>query len=356
MRSSMLFAFASILLLCVPTAAQQYEWTALFVVGSPPGEPLYADLVYKERLERQAYTVTLIQDIDTGLEAACEAHDIMLVSASIGGDNVGTKLNACTTPQMIWESRLYTLNGMQAEVEEAERVTSAFFHENHESAWTGPEQVPPLPTGPEFRITKDGSGSPLAGGLDAGKADFWTVGDYGMNYIDVSQLGKGAHVVAILPPSTTSKFPVNPEGKKATFFYYEKGDELYGHFGKSPAFRLSWPVFGFKYGANPSCEELGTLECVDNSCQDNCQTKAQIISSGVNPMPLSCHGMQTLDSAISTLTKEARKGKKPQQQKPQQQKPHQQKSLIQRHLPDEEAGIPEGSDGAAFIQMPRADL
>jgi len=346
MRSSMLPAFASILLLCVPTTAEQM--TALFVVGAACSDAMYADKIYKERLERQAYTVTLIKDSDEGLKEACESHDIMLISASISGGAVNTQLNDCTTPQMIWESRLYSYNGMQVSpLDEALRVTSAFFHENHEVAFKGPEQVPPYPTGPEFHITQNGSESPLAGGLTAGPADFWTVNDYGMNYIDVSQLGKGAHVVAILPPSKTSEFPVKPEGEKATLFYYEKGDELCGDLGRSPAFRIGWPAFGFCYGASPSCEEVANTKCVDNSCQDNCQTKEQIINSGVNPSPLSCHGMQTLDSAISTLTQEARKGKA---------QPAQQKSLIQRHLPAEEAGIPMGSDGAAFIQMPRSDL
>ena len=33
----------------------------------------------------------------------CEAHDIMVVSGSVGGGNIGTRLNACTTPQIIYE-------------------------------------------------------------------------------------------------------------------------------------------------------------------------------------------------------------------------------------------------------------
>ena len=36
--------------------------TALLVVGSKPGEPLFADLPFKQRLEAHGYTVTLIQD------------------------------------------------------------------------------------------------------------------------------------------------------------------------------------------------------------------------------------------------------------------------------------------------------
>jgi len=298
--------------------------SALFVVGTPPGEPLWADALYKERLERQGYQVNVVEDKSV-TEQDCEGSDIMLISASISGGAVGTKLNNCTTPQMIWESRLYSLNGMTADVDEAQRVTSAFFHKYHETSFDSPEKVPPLPTGAMVRITKDGADSPLSGPpVDAGKVPFWTVKDYGMNYISESQLGEGAKVIAILPPTKTGDFPVDPNEKKATFFYYEKGGALYNGTGASPAFRIGWPVFGFSYGPSPSCEELVGVDCVDNVCQDNCQTKKQIIDSGANPMPLSCYGVNMLDHAISMLTKEARK-RKPSQQKPSQQKPSQQK-------------------------------
>ena len=33
----------------------------------------------------------------------CEAHDIMVVSGSVGGGNIKERLNACTTPQIIYE-------------------------------------------------------------------------------------------------------------------------------------------------------------------------------------------------------------------------------------------------------------
>ena len=33
----------------------------------------------------------------------CEAHDIMVVSGSVGGGNIKDRLNACTTPQIIYE-------------------------------------------------------------------------------------------------------------------------------------------------------------------------------------------------------------------------------------------------------------
>ena len=118
--------------------------TALLVVGSKPDEPLFADLPFKQRLEAHGYAVTLIQDkapnppapppartlpqqqqhhhhhnllhthlslprspplspeqIVTGKH--CEAHDIMVVSGSVGGGNIKERLNACTTPQIIYE-------------------------------------------------------------------------------------------------------------------------------------------------------------------------------------------------------------------------------------------------------------
>jgi hypothetical protein len=36
----------------------------------------------------------------------CEAHDIMVVSGSVGGGNIKDRLNACTTPQIIYEVSL----------------------------------------------------------------------------------------------------------------------------------------------------------------------------------------------------------------------------------------------------------
>jgi len=279
---------------------------ALFVVGTPPSEPLWADALYKERLERQGYKVNVVED-KAVTEAVCESSDIMLISASISGGAVGTKLNNCSTPQMIWESRLYSLNGMTADVDEAQRVTSSFFHKYHETSFDTPEKVPPEPTGAMIKVTSDGAASSLSGPVEAGKVPFWTVDDYGMNYIDETQLGQGAKVIAILPPSKTGDFPVNPHGKKATYFYYEQGGELFGDHGASPAFRIGWPVFGFSYGPNPSCEELVGVDCVDDVCQKNCQTAKQIVESGANPMPLSCYGVNMVDHAISMLTKEARK-------------------------------------------------
>jgi len=295
------------LVLGIAGRAAAEQLTALFVVGTPPDQPLYADRIYKERLERQAYTVKLIQDKAEGLADWCEKSDVMFVSASISGGAVGKQLNNCTTPQMIWESRTFGLNGMTANVDEALRVTSQFFHENQEVAFDNdPEKIPPLPTGPWVDITAEGAASALSGPSAEGNLAYWTVSDYGMNYMDESQLGEGAKVVAILPPSKTGDFPVNPEGKKATFFYYEKGGKLVAPYGTSPAFRIAWPVFGFVYGPSPSCEEVGDLPCVDDSCQKNCQTAEQIVSSGKDPMPLSCQGVQMLDKAISMLTKQAR--------------------------------------------------
>merc|ERR1711920_984145 len=198
--------------------------SALFVVGTPPSVPLYADEPYKAHLEKQGYSVVLVKDTDV-TEVDCQSHDIMLISASISGSAVGTKLNKCSTPQMIWESRLFSLNGMSANVEEvgsgeADRVTSGFFHEYHEAAWVTPEQVPPRPTGPSVTISAEGA---TWLGEEAGTHEMWTVADIGMNYMTTSWLGEGA--------------------------------KLYGDFGASPALRIAWPFFGGSWGTASSCEE-----------------------------------------------------------------------------------------------------
>jgi len=288
--------------------------SALFVVGTPPSVPLYADEPYKAHLEKQGYSVVLVKDTDV-TEFDCQSHDIMLISASISGSAVGTKLNKCPTPQMIWESRLFSLNGMSANVEEvgsgeADRVTSAFFHENHEAAWVTPEQVPPMPTGPSVTISAEGA---TWLGEEAGTYEMWTVADIGMNYMTTSWLGEGAKVVATFPRNLTKDFLYKPDEEKATLYYYEKGGKLYGDFGASPAFRIAWPFFGGSWGTAPSCEEVASLACTNDACQKNCQTTSQIIASGVDPMPLSSFGMALLDCAISKLTEEARKRPRTQQ-------------------------------------------
>merc|ERR1719277_2489798 len=105
---------------------------------------------------------------------------------------------------------------VSAEVEEAQRVTSEFFHKYHEASWTTPDLVPPSPTGAMVQVVRDGVPT-----LER----FWTVDDYGMNYISKSKLRSGATIMAILPPETTGNF-TEPCEEKATLFYYEKGGAL----------------------------------------------------------------------------------------------------------------------------------
>merc|ERR1712060_408049 len=273
---------------------QHRQGKALFVVGTPAEQPLYADKIYKEQLEKHGYAVILIQDKDV-TEADCMASDIMLISATISGGAVGTRLNNCSTPQMIWESRLFSLNGMAAMVEEAQRVTSVFFHEYHEASWVTPDLVPPLPTGAMVQVMRDGVPT-----LER----FWTVDDYGMNYISKSKLGGGVTIVAILPPENTGNF-TEPNEDKATLFYYGKGDALFGDFGASPAFRLAWPAFCNADGKDPSCEDLAGVDCPE--CKAHCQNASEIIASDEDPMPLSAKGIRALDWAITRLTAEAEK-------------------------------------------------
>merc|ERR1712228_612428 len=180
-------------------------------------------------------------------EADCMASHIMGISATISGGAVGTRLNNCSTPQMIWESRLFSLNGMAAMVEEAQRVTSAFFHKYHEASWETPDLVPPEPTGAFFHVVNQVARN------DAPKLErFWTVDDYGMNYISKSSLGSGATIMATLPPAKTGNF-TEPQEEKA-----------------------------------------------------HCQTASEFIASGEDPMPLSATGKEALDWAIMQLTIEAR--------------------------------------------------
>jgi len=271
---------------------------ALLVIGTPVEQPLYADRIYKEHLEKHGYDVVLVQDKDV-TEAQCMEAQIMLVSATISGGAVGTKLNNCSTPQMIWESRLFSLNGMAAEVEEAQRVTSEFFHKYHEASWVTPDLVPPAPTGAFVHYINNSGTAELE--------RFWTVDDYGMNYISASSLGSGATVVATLPAARTGNF-TEPLEAKATLFYYRKGDQLYGTFGASPAFRLAWPAFCNAYGKNPSCEDLAGVDCP--ACKAHCQNASAMIASGEDPTPLSAKGIETLDWAIALLTAEARREEK----------------------------------------------
>merc|ERR1719469_896703 len=103
---------------------------------------------------------------------------------------------------MIWESRTWQLNGMAKEGPESYRITSKYFNMYHEDAW-GPDEVPPPPTGPNVEATYEASKF----GAKKGSVAFWTVDDYGMNYVPASWLGKGAKVVANLPDSPKLKVP-----------------------------------------------------------------------------------------------------------------------------------------------------
>merc|ERR1712151_67746 len=167
----------------------------------------------------------------------------------------------------------------------------------HEASWTTPDLVPPAPTGAMVQVVRNGVSV-----LER----FWTVDDYGMNYISKSKLGSGATILAILPTDKTGSF-TEPDEEKATLFYYGKGDALHGNFGGSPAFRLAWPAFCNADGKNPSCEDLADVDCPE--CKANCQNASTIVASGEDPMPLSTNGIGALDWAIARLTAEAKKEK-----------------------------------------------
>jgi len=279
--------------------------TALLVVGTDPGQPLYADLVFKERLTLAGYGVSLIRDKLITHEI-CEEVDAMLISSSVGGGNIGHRTDNCTTPQLIWEVGLYNLNGMAGPAHSDAWVTSEWWNTYHQNAWEETGFWPPAPTGSDIVITRQGSESLLAAGL-SGQVPLFSVEDYGVNWVNADKLGSGAKVVAILPPAATKDWPSEsaPDVQKAVLFYYEKGSELYCGRGKSPAFRIGFPPYGFIYNQNPTCEELAQVPgCA--ICHKKCLTTEEAKMLDANPMPLSCLGVKLLDAAIFELIMQAK--------------------------------------------------
>lgn len=294
-------------------AEEGHEYRALFVVGSELGVPLSGDLVFKERLESQGFSVTLIKD-SAVTNSDCEAHDVMLVSASISGGLLGKKVNDCTTPQLIWEVGLYNANAMAGPSLQDAWVTSPYWNKYHQDAWLDDGYWPAAPTGADICITEDAENATLAAGFGAGCVPMFSVADYGQNWVNVKSLGKGAKVVATLPPQKTLDWnkKSTPGEHKAVLFYYEKGAELWaaagGQSAKSPALRIAFPPYHFIYGSAPTCEELDNVPtCADCRAPPGC-LKAADAKDVENPMPLSSEGLKMLDAAIDMLKKEARKG------------------------------------------------
>jgi len=237
----------------------------------------------------------------------CEAYDVMLVSASISGSYLGTRVNNCTTPQLIWEVGLYNRNMMAGPRNEDAWVTSPYWSTHFQDSWTTPPYFhPEAPTGPNIYVTSEGSKSTLVAGLGQGYIQFFSVPNYGQNWVNINSLGAGAKVVAILPPSKTVEWNklASQKEHKAVLFYYEKGGELYGG-TPSPGLRIGFPPYHFIHGSTHSCGELeGVPACA--ACQ-HCETAAELKMVDQNPMPLSCHGVSMLDAAIYMLKEEAKK-------------------------------------------------
>jgi len=294
-------------------AGRLHDYRALFVVGSEAGVPLSADLVFQERLELHGFVVTLIKD-SVVTNSDCEAHDVMLVSASISGGLLGKKVNTCTTPQLIWEVGLYNNNAMAGPTLEDAWVTSPYWNTHHQDAWVVDGYWPAAPTGANICITEDGANDSLAAGLGAGCVPLFSVDDYGQNWVNLNSLGRGAKVVATLPPAKTIGWnqKSSPKEHKAVLFYYEKGAELWAAGGetpdKSPALRIAFPPYHFIYGSTPTCEELDNVPaCRVCRAPPGC-LKAVEAKNVENPMPLSLDGLKMLDAAIHMMKEEARKG------------------------------------------------
>jgi len=288
---------------------KEHHYRALFVVGTEPGQPLYADLVFKERLELQGFSVHLVKDSEA-TNQDCEAFDVMLVSSTISASALGTKVNDCRTPQLIWEVGLYQANGMAGPSNEDAFVTSPYWNKYHQNAWLETGYWPPAPTGSKIFITEEGARDSLAAGFGPGYVPIFSVDNFGQNWVNVNSLGTGAKVVGILPPEQTDSWPKRTHRyyHKAVLFYYEKGAKLYARRGEaataSPGFRIGFPPYSFIYGSDPSCEELaGVPDC--ESCQADCLNASQWRRVDQNPMPLSCDGVKILDAAIRVLKEEA---------------------------------------------------
>jgi len=269
--------------------------------------------VFQERLESQGFNVTLIKD-SVVTNSDCEAHDVMLVSASISGGLLGKKVNECTTPQLIWEVGLYNANAMAGPTLEDAWVTSPYWSTHHQDAWLLDAYWPAAPTGADICITEDGANDSLAAGFGAGCVPIFSVADYGQNWVNVNSLGKGAKVIATLPPGKTLDWNnmSSPEEHKAVLFYYEKGAELWAEGGeqaeKSPALRIAFPPYHFIYGSTPTCEELENVPaCAVCHAPPGCLNASEAVDVK-NPMPLSADGLKMLDAAIEMMKEEARKG------------------------------------------------
>lgn len=290
------------------------RYRALFVVGTGTGQPVYADSLFQQRLELQGFSVHMIRDSEA-TNQDCEAFDVMLVSASISGSALGTKVNECRRPQLIWEVGLYQNNAMAGPSHEDAWVTSPYWSKDHQDAWISTGYSPPAPTGADIVITEDGASDPLAAGFGPGAVPMFSVETFGQNWVNMNSLGKGAKVVGILPPEKTRSWQneTSPEQQKAVLFYYPKGAELYAAEGEvaqqSPGLRIAFPPYNFIFGSDPSCEELHGVPGCD-ICQETClnATAWEKVDEHHNPMPISRDGVKILDVAIQMLKEEARKG------------------------------------------------
>jgi len=302
--------------------------TALLVIGRElnPDNLLFADRVFKDRLELWGYIVTTVKDVDVNVPDGlqCEDYDAILVSSSINGGKVGDRLDKCTTPMVHWESGLWNTNGMSCCTEKDGYegntfqnevfVTNRYWHEHSQDGWLTRGYGPPAPTGPNIIITEIGEKTTLAAGFPSGALPFFMVDDYdvmeyGFNWVNADKLGSGAKVVAIIPPNTSAHWrsEYRPQVEKAVLFYYEKGSELWSGFGPSPNLRIGFPAYGFDYSSEPSCYEIAnSWPCA--ACVGKCQEVEYWEKQPANPMPLSFQGLKMLDATITMLIKEAQKG------------------------------------------------
>ncbi len=91
--------------------------SAYFVVGDVSLSS--GDNLVKTRLENMGYTVELIDDNSASASDASDA-DLVLVSSSSTSSNIGSGLNSCTAPMVLWETWLYDDLGMTGDASESD--------------------------------------------------------------------------------------------------------------------------------------------------------------------------------------------------------------------------------------------
>jgi len=250
------------------------------LVTSIFGEPLGVDHIFKERAELAGYSVNVAFDLNVTAEM-CTPYDIVMISASVMSFHIGTRLNACSAPQLLWETGMYHRNGMTTPFGlplDGANHFSNFLH------WVTPDNYP-AGEFTDINVSLAGALSPLLAGASSGQKQL-LASAYALQYAEVSALGPGADVLATIPG--------HPD--KAAIFKYEQGATLADGY-PSPALRIGWPIFHFEQGMNATCEEIGWPK------NPRCKSRYDITPGDpyFSPFKLTGWGIRCLDAAIAYM-------------------------------------------------------